>query len=115
MKENIPHDQTLNESKNFPRVSLVIPFSPEMTKKTGLAEVLASAADKAEKNLLKKYSEEKVSPVIKKLRLLTEKVECSKDEKTLAIFVSPFAEKIYYFTPSNTRKIRLPVLVENNK
>lgn len=112
MKKNIPHYDTLTDSKNLPHVSLIIPFHPEMTKKTGLLKLLASAADKAERDLLKKHSEEIATPVIKKLRCLIENVECSKNEKTLAIFVSPFHEKVYYFTPSNRALNYLPVLVQ---
>ena len=115
MKKNIPLANTLDDCDTVPCVSLILPFSPEMTKEERLAELLAAAADKAEKNLLKKYPEESAVPVIKKLRILIKKVECSKDEKTLAIFVSPFAEKIYYFTPSESAKHNLPVLVQNDK
>ena len=114
MKKNLPFNGKLADSENTPRVSLIIPFCPEMTKPAELAKLLASETEKAEQTLMKKYTEEEAVPVIKKLRLLTKKVKCSKDEKTLAIFVSPFAEKIYYFTPSQ-RVTNIPVLVKNDK
>ena len=114
MKNNIQYDDALEDFKNLPHVSLIIPFCSEMTKETTLAKLLASAVDEAIQNLLRKHPEEKARPVINNLRHLVKNVKCSKDEKTLAIFVTPFAQKIYYFTPSIVKKIHLSVLVKNN-
>ena len=114
MKENLPDDDMSNDFKDLPHVSLIIPFRSEMTKQRGLLKVLANSADKAEQDLMREYSNEEASPVMKKLRHLIQKVKCSKNEKTLAIFVSPSSEKIYYFTPSNESGSYIPVLVQNN-
>lgn len=111
MKKNIPlNDMLLKDFKNIPHVSLIIPYCREMKNKTTLVHLLVSAAEKAENKLKKKYSEEEIAPVIKKLHKLIKTVKVSKNEKTLAIFVSPVAEKLYYFSPSNIKKIRLPAL-----
>ena len=114
MEKNIQYDDELKDFKNLPHVSLIIPFCHEMTKKATLTKLLAKAVGEAEENLLRKHSKEKAVPVIKNLHFLVKNVECSKDEKTLAIFVTPFARKIYYFTPSNVKHINLPVLVKDN-
>lgn len=111
VKNNKLPDEMLSDSKNLPRVSLIIPFRHEMTKQPGLVKLLVSAANKVEQSLMIKYSVERVIPVMKKLRHLIKDVKCRKDEKTLAIFVSPLSEKIYYFTPSKALRY-LPVLVK---
>lgn len=114
MKKSIDSDDALFDFKNLPRVSLIVPFRQEMTKPPGLLKLLALATDKAEQKLLVKYSIEEIMPVMKKLRQLIKKVKCRKNEKTLAIFVSPITQKVYYFTPSHQAEIHLPVLVQNN-
>ena len=111
MKTNISsNDMLLKEFENLPRVSLIIPFCPEMKNKSTLVKLLDSATEKTEYQLLENYPEEEVIAVIKKLRELIKTVKCNKNEKNLAIFVSPVVKKYYYFTPSNIKKIRLPVL-----
>ncbi len=111
MKTNISaNDRLLKDFKKLPHVSILIPFCPDMKNKATLVKLLTSAAEKAEYKLMKKYPEEEVIPVIKKLHKLIKTVKCNKNEKTLAIFVSPVAERYYYFTPSNIQEIRLPVL-----
>ena len=113
MKKNIPFDDTAQDSNNLPHVSLIIPFRVEMAKQPGLLKFLAFSADIAEKDLLNKYSKEEIIPVMKKLRHLIQDVKCSKNEKTLALFVSASSEMICYFTPSIAAQRYLPVLVEN--
>lgn len=113
MKNNTLQDETLSDFKNLPHVSLIMPFQREMAKQISLTKLLAFAANKVEKNLMIKYSVERVIPVMEKLRHIIKGVKCRKDEKTLAIFVSPLSEKIYYFTPSKTAFNYLPVLVQN--
>ncbi|MEO8821261.1 MAG: hypothetical protein ABI374_10495 [Ginsengibacter sp.] len=82
-----------------------------MIKQPGLLRLLVISADKAEQDLMKNYSKEETTTVMEKLRHLIQNIKCSKDEKTLAIFVSPSSEKIYYYTPSNATGHYLPVLV----
>lgn len=89
-----------NENDSFPQVSLVIPFEQKMNKKSGLLDMLTLAADKVEKELNTKYPEERVKPVIIKLRKLIAGIHCRHDKKSMCIFVSPLTEKVYYFTPT---------------
>jgi hypothetical protein len=43
---------------------------------------------------------------------MIESVRCPGKGKTLAIFISPFAEKVYYFSPSHLEDYKLPDTVE---
>ena len=54
MKTDIQYDDKLIESKNLPRVSLIIPFRQEMANQAGLFKLLALAADKAEEDLMRR-------------------------------------------------------------
>lgn len=114
MKKDIPFNDTSESIDDFPHVSLLIPFSPAMTKQPGLGKLLASAVDKAERDLMINYSPDRTNPVIKKLRHLIQNVKISRNEQTLALFVSPSSEKIYYFTPSHAGEHFLPVLVQSS-
>src|SRR5665213_1116068 len=96
---------------NFPHVSLIIPFNPEMTKPKGLINLLALAVDKMEYELKIKYPIEQSVPLIKRLRDTIQEVKSSTNEKTLAIFVSLLAKKICYFTPSNPKKAYMPAVL----
>lgn len=85
---------------SFPRISLILPFQAGMHRQGPLVNMLKVAAEKAEKELLAEYSEERAKPVIKKLHQLIAGIHCRKDNKTLCIFVSPQTEKVYYFKPT---------------
>ena len=111
-KDNIDDHQITDDDQNLPRISLIIPYNLKMKKQPDLFNFMTAQADKIEKELLMKYPGEKVVPVINKLRHLIKGMRCCSHEKTVGIFVSPFAEKIYYFTPSNLGDRKLPVLVK---
>ena len=100
---------------SLPRISLIIPYDPKMRSQPGLYNLLTAAADKTEKELKLNHPEEKVIPVIKKLRCLIKNMVCSHHEKSIGIFVSPVSEKVYYFTPKNISEDYVPpVLVQRD-
>jgi hypothetical protein len=100
----------IEEYQAMPRVSLVLQFNLKMQKQQELQNILSTRADEIEKELLIQYPNEKVVPVIKKLRGLVEEVRC-KPGKSVGIFVSPVAAKVYYFTPSRLEDYTTPVFV----
>jgi hypothetical protein len=61
--------------------------------------------EKTEADLLKKYSKEEAVPLIDVLREVIQDIKCSPNEKTLAIMISPFGRKIYYFTPTKNNDL----------
>ena len=104
-----------DNDESLPRISLVIPFDPKMRSQPGLINILTAAADKTEKELMINYPEERVIPVINKLRCLIKSMVCSSHEKSIGIFVSPLSEKVYYFTPKNLSEDYFPpVLVQRD-
>ena len=103
------------DGQSLPRISLILPYNLKMKKQPELFNFMAAEADKTEKELLMEYPKEKVVPVINKLRHLIKGMHCSPDGKTAGIFISPFAEKIYYFTPSHLEDRTLPVLVKHDE
>ena len=113
MKNIADYPEMPGIEESLPRVSLIIPYEPKMKKKSELFDLLSAAADKIEKDLMKNYPEERAMPVIKKLRHLIEGVSPVKKEKSIGIFVSPMAEKVYFFTATDPSKIYFPpVLVQ---
>ena len=107
--ENTLYDPSL------PSISLILPFDSKMKHQSGLLNYMTDQADKVEEGLLKEYSKEKVLPVMNKLRHLIKGMRCRSDGKTVGIFVSSFAEKIYYFTPTHLEERRLPVLAHRQE
>ena len=114
MKPNINSDEKQIDYEGLPHVSLIMPFSRAMENPKELFKQLTSAVDNAEKELMIKYPKEQAIPLIKTLRDTIRDVKCSSHEKTLAIFVSLFSKKVYYFTPSKIDCMP-PVLVRNDQ
>jgi hypothetical protein len=97
----------------MPCVTLIIPYAATMKNKTHLRNLLRSKADETEKELLNDYPRETVLLLINKLRKTITSVRCAVQGKSIGIFVSPLAEKVYYFTPSNLEDYKLPVLIKS--
>ena len=92
-----------------PRVSLILPFELKMNHEKGLLDLLTSSANKAEKELRLTYPEERIAPVIKKLRGLIAGIHCRPNNQSICIFVSPLTEKVYFFTGTRELKNNLPL------
>ena len=94
-------------------VTLIIPYAAKMKNKTHLHNLLRSKVDETEKELLNAYSPDTVLQLINKLRNAMTLAHCPGQGKSIGIFVSQVAEKVYYFTPSHLEDHRLPVLVKS--
>ena len=86
--------------ENFPSISIVIPFETKMSTTTGLHTILATAISNEEKKLLQSFPENEARPVIDKLHDLVRNLKGAKRYKSVGIFVSPHASKVYYFNYS---------------
>jgi len=91
-----PFNDLVVVPKYFPCLSLIMPFEPKMNLKKELDHKLKVASDKVERNLLGNYPEEKVIQVIKKLRDTIKHLNYYTHKKSIAIFISPLIEKVYY-------------------
>ena len=107
MKKRIENEEIPGETETTPRISLILPYELKMKNKPGLYHLLTDRAEEVEMELLRKYPRERVVPVMAKLRKVIKTVQCPVHEKTVGIFVSPVAEKIYYFSPSHLEGYRL--------
>ncbi|MEO6721641.1 MAG: hypothetical protein ABIN67_14835, partial [Ferruginibacter sp.] len=78
----------LDDTKNIPCISLLLPFEPTMNLKVGLVNKLKSATDKIAKELFASYPEDEAVPVLEKLRHVIRELNYNTHKKSIAIFVS---------------------------
>lgn len=95
-----------------PEVSIIMPCEPKMNIKTELDHLLKIAADKVERELLKKYPEEMSLLVTQKLRAVIKNLDYNKHKKSIAIYVSPVFEKVLYLDIPVEEKIMVNGLFE---
>jgi len=86
----------LDAVKHMPSVSIILPFEPKMSAISDLEQRLQAAVDKAEKELMRNYPAEKYRPVTDKLRALAKKLDFTTYKQSVALFVSPLVQKIFY-------------------
>lgn len=89
-------DAVMHAVKYLPCISLIFPFEPKMNSKDELSYQLKIMTAKVEAELFKNYPAEKAMPVMHKLHDLLKTLNFNTHKKTIAIFVSPIVEKIYY-------------------
>ncbi len=95
----------LNFSYRFPSVSIFMPFNPKMVAKNKLMFSLGKATDKVINDLRNGYPDEMSLLVVQKLKAILRKLDFNTHKKSLAIFVSPVFEKIYYLDVDVEEKI----------
>lgn len=86
----------LNAVKYLPAVSLIMPFEPKISLKSDLEYRLKMAIGNVEKELMNTYPAEKALPVINRLRKLSGQINYNTHKKSIAIFLSPMVEKVFY-------------------
>jgi hypothetical protein len=89
----------------FPSVSIFMPFEPKMVIKNKLMFSLSNATDKVISELRDKYPGEMSVVVLQKLKAIIKNLNFSTHKKSLAIFVSPVFEKVYYLNIEVEQKI----------
>src|SRR6476659_1164360 len=92
----IPECEAVTAVKYLPAVSIIMPFTPVITLKQDLEYRIKIVMDKVEAMLNTHYKAEMVMPVILKLKNLVRNLNYNTHKKSIAIFVSPVVEKIYY-------------------
>jgi hypothetical protein len=90
-----------------PTVSIILPFEPKMSLKTELAHVLKIVMHKVEKELQDRYPAKKAAEVITKLEHLVHNLNFNTHKKSIAIFVSPLTEKVFYLDVPVEEKIAI--------
>jgi hypothetical protein len=89
----------------FPAVSMIMPFNPKMSNKKALSNSLGMALSKIENDLYDHFPEEMSGLVMQKLKSVTGKLDFSTHSISIAIFISPFFEKLLYLDFPVEKKI----------
>src|SRR6476469_953475 len=107
MDTNIALEQqeVIAKIKYLPAISIILPFQPVITAKNQLEYRLKMIMGKIELRLVTLYSAEKAMPMIIKLRNLIRNLNYYTNKKSIAIFVSPVIEKVYYLEAEVEEKI----------
>jgi len=100
-----PEREAIATVQFLPAVSIIMPFTPVITLKKTLEYSLKNVMGKVETMLSTHYTVEKAIPVIIKLRNCISSLNYNTHKKSIAIFVSPIVEKVYYFGVEMEEKI----------
>lgn len=102
---SIPECEAIAIVTYLPAVSIIMPFTPVITSKKDLEYRLQNVMSKVEEMLLIHYPVEKAIPVIIKLKNLVHSLNYNTHKKSIAFFVSPVVEKVYYLDVYMEEKI----------
>ena len=97
--------EVINAVHYRPAVSILLPFDIKVNLQTEMEHTLKSAIDYAEKELLATYPAALSRVVIEKLKLLSTELSFDARKKSIAIFVSPVFEKVFYLDSLVTPKV----------
>ena len=86
----------LDAVKYLPAISIIMPFEPKISLKADLEYRLKMVVGKVEKELMNNYPSEKALPVMNRLKELTGQINYNTHKKSIAIFLSPMVEKVFY-------------------
>ncbi len=80
----------------LPAISIIQPFEPMMSSKSELEFKLKQAVEKVESRLMTNYPVDKALPLLLKLNFLIHNLNYNTHKNSIAIFLSPVTEKVYY-------------------
>jgi hypothetical protein len=80
----------------MPAISLVLPFEPKMARGNELEQKMKNVLANVKEKLMLEYDRAAVSEMMMKLSNIANHLDYSTHKKSLAIFVSPDVEKVYY-------------------
>ena len=90
-----------------PAVSLIIPFNPKMSHKGDLAHQLKCATDELEIKLWTTYPHQTAMLVMGKLKKLVKDLNYSTHKNSVAMYVSPVFEKVFYLEMEVDLKVKV--------
>src|SRR5207249_8138785 len=98
MLTGIYHEKqaVLGSVSYLPSVSMMLPFEPKLTSKSQIEGMLKRALEKVRDELYSSFPRYMVKPALNRLKSILSKLEYGTLKKSIAIFLSPFEEKIYY-------------------
>jgi hypothetical protein len=105
------HTLLFNEEKqvagmqNMPAVSIILPFEAKMSLKNELQYALKLTLAEVERTLMREFSADLALPVLNKLQHAMQNLNYNTHKKSVAIFVSPGTEKVFYLDVQVERRI----------
>src|SRR5438105_2212942 len=97
--------EVLSAVKYQPAISIIMPFEPKMSLKTELEHKLKLACQRVHKQLKANYTEERRGFVMNKLQSVIKNLDFSTYKRSIAIFVSPLVEKVFYLDIAVEEKV----------
>jgi hypothetical protein len=82
--------------KNQPCISVIIPFNPKMISKNDLAAALKNVYKQVKENLYNNYTDKASNELLDKLRQVIGNLDYTTHKKSIALYVSPVVEQVYY-------------------
>jgi hypothetical protein len=89
LKADISHRES-------PAISLILPYEPKMSSSSELEYKIKSMLSAVKENLEEDYDQDEVSEMMLKLHNIINHLNNLTHKKSLAIFVSPSTEKVFY-------------------
>lgn len=98
-------NNVIPQAIHFPAVSMILPFNPKMSSKNVISSSLSLALNKIEKDLHERFPDQLSTLVLQKLKTVLSKLDFSTHCSSIAMFVSPFFEKMLYLDFPVEKKI----------
>jgi hypothetical protein len=101
------YNDVIKAVTHLPCISIIMPFEPKMGQRATIDSRLENAVAKMKKEMLASYPLEQAFPVLQKLQAFLDKLNYNTHKKSIAIFVSPLVEKVYYLDITVEEKVVL--------
>jgi hypothetical protein len=98
-------EEVIKGVKYQPAISVILPFEPKISLKTELDYKLKLLSKKLESQLNETYPDEKVISVMSRFYKLVDSLDYNIQKKSIAIYVSPIMEKVFYLDTHVVEKI----------
>ena len=97
--------EVVSAIKYLPSISVILPFRSAISLQMELHYQLKIVLDKVRTRLLSRYSPESAMPVMEKFTNVLGRIDLNSHKQSLAIYVSPVVEKIFYLDVAVEEKI----------
>lgn len=87
---------TMEQIHHFPAVSIIMPFNPKMCTKKAIDQSLSIELGKIDNDLQVRFPDEMSRLVMQKLQAVLRNLDFSTHSISIAIFISPVFEKLFY-------------------
>ncbi|MDE3213828.1 MAG: hypothetical protein KGM98_11395 [Bacteroidota bacterium] len=94
--KSTPGFEAITSIEYEPTISIVMPFSPITSRKEDLESRINFITGRVESMLIDEYTSQKAMPIIYRLKGLLKGLNYFTQKKSVAIFLSPFVERILY-------------------